>query len=75
MREIYNSSSSKEEFKKIINNFKPKCINCNEEGGTRFYHSKEFLIAECNASNKCNLSIKIQLADYIDYIDYDQLFT
>ena len=71
MRKLYKSSESKQQYKKIIKNFKPTCVNCGEKGGTRFYHSKEFLIAECNATNKCNLAIKIQLAEYSDFIDYD----
>jgi hypothetical protein len=49
--------------------FKRKCINCGQYGGTIFKQDNNILIAKCAADQPCNLNIQIQKAKYNNIID------
>lgn len=63
-----NSQEKREKFKSL----KKKCINCGKEGGTIFKIFDNILEAKCNASNPCNLHIKLQRAKTKLLNNYDE---
>lgn len=58
---------NKDDVKKKIKTLMVKCINCENLGGTKFIINEKYLIAKCNCSNKCDLSIKIKKGKYIEH--------
>ena len=61
---------SKSDAKKKIKLLAVKCINCENLGGTKFIINEKYLIAKCNCSKKCDLSIKIKKGKYIEHCDF-----
>ena len=58
---------NKDDVKKKMKTLSVKCINCENVGGTKFIINEKYLIAKCNCSNKCDLSIKIKKGKYIEH--------
>ena len=61
---------NKSEVKKRIKTLSVKCINCENAGGTNFIINEKYLIARCNSSTKCDLSIKIRKGKYIEHYSF-----
>lgn len=66
---LNNKNLSRKERKKIYEEYKPKCIACGCEGGTKFWSYKNenearILEAYCKCSNKCNFRINLNLGSY-----------
>jgi len=61
---------SKSEAKQKIKTLSVKCINCENIGGTKFIINEKYLIAKCNCTNKCELSIKIKKGKYIEHSNF-----
>ena len=61
---------SKSEAKQKIKTLSVKCINCENIGGTKFIINEKYLIAKCNCTNKCDLSIKIKKGKYIEHSNF-----
>ena len=63
-KKIVEKASSKKEARDKLKLMMPNCINCGKKGGTNFVINSDYLIAQCNANDKCNLSIKIKKEKY-----------
>tara|TARA_A100001011_G_scaffold397818_1_gene500046 strand:- start:16 stop:852 length:837 start_codon:yes stop_codon:yes gene_type:complete len=80
----YNNIKTKKDYKTMdrkgkkakLLNFKKKCINCGNVGGTFFSTKNHILECYCNAektSEKCKFHIKIQLGRINNVIQYKEL--
>lgn len=61
-KKIYKDEPNKKIAKRLLQNVRPKCINCKQDGGTIFSQGKveERYTAKCgNTSSPCNLDISI----------------
>ena len=60
-----NTALNNREKKQRIINFRNKCVNCDQKGGTIFSSEKDILKAICgNTSNPCSLNITIDRGQY-----------
>ena len=66
-KKIVEKASSKKEARDKLKLMMPNCINCGKKGGTNFVINTDYLMAYCNAPDKCNLSIKIKKGKILDY--------
>ena len=82
--EKYNNIKTKKDYKLLdikgkkakLLNYKKKCINCGNVGGTFFSTKNHILECYCNAedtSKKCKFHIKIQLGRINNVNDYKQI--
>jgi hypothetical protein len=82
LKQEYNKNLNREVTKLADNNvltlsekrerfsqFKRKCINCGQYGGTIFKQNNNILIAHCGADQPCNLNIQLQKAKYNNIIN------
>jgi hypothetical protein len=61
-KDIYKNSENKKEARKLLAEFKPKCVNCKRAVGSIFTTSDRRYLAKCgDAANPCPLDIEIFL--------------
>lgn len=80
----YNNIKKKKDYKELdlkskkakLLNFKKKCVNCGEVGGTFFDTKNHVLECYCNAENpskKCKFHIKIKLGKVANVYNYKEI--
>jgi hypothetical protein len=56
----YKSGTTKKSKRKLVSRVIPKCINCNNSGGTLFENRDQIYYAKCISKTPCNLNIQIE---------------
>ena len=69
-KKMKKNAVNKGDYEKLLEKYKPKCVNCKGFGGTDFKINNGFYLAECNAPDKCNLNIKIKRGMYANTNTY-----
>jgi len=55
--------------KKMVRAIPKKCVNCGKTGGTNFWRMNDILYAECLATPKCDLKMKVSVGFYSNIRD------
>jgi hypothetical protein len=53
----------------IVRKIPRKCVNCGKSGGTKFWRKDDTLYAECAATPKCDLNLKVSAGFYSNVRD------
>jgi Leucine-rich repeat (LRR) protein len=74
-KDIYRKAATKKIGRTLLQQYKPKCVNCKRPVGTIFELKDEYYVAMCgdtNRATKCNLDIKLYRGGYSDeeYMTY-----
>jgi len=76
-RKVYRNEPNKKIAKRLLQDVRPKCINCKQDGGTLFSRGKveERFTAKCgNTKTPCNLDISIYTGATTNTEDTLQVF-
>lgn len=74
-KELFRTAMTKKIGKQLLQQYKPKCVNCKRPVGTLFELKDEMYVAMCgdpNRATKCNLDIRLYRGGYSDeeYMTY-----
>ena len=70
-----NEDLTKREKQLLFKQFKPKCINCKQPGGTLFTNKDRVLKAVCGSTEPCKLDIEINQGKYANVINLDENYS
>lgn len=73
VRSIVAMPISTKNKKKMVRAIPKKCVNCGKTGGTEFWRKDDILHAECAATPKCELKMKVAAGFYSNVRDLMQI--
>ena len=73
VRSIVAMPISTKNKKKLVRAIGKKCVNCGKTGGTEFWRKDDILYAQCAATSKCELNMKINAGFYSNVRDLMQI--
>ena len=73
LRSIVAMPVSTKNKKKLVRAIPKKCVNCGKTGGTEFWRKDDVLHAECAATPKCELKMKVPVGFYANVRDLMQI--